>query len=170
MIARTVAGFGQGNGGWVLIASPFSETNPLNVTGMLSGSHDLYAFVPNPSDDLEWRNYATDTFNLIAGKGYLYANDDTVTLTFNGTHIAATEPVEVPLTYDADDDRRCWNLVGNPFPFAAYLDREYYVLDADGTGIDPEPIPATTPVPPCTAVFVKAVEEGDAVVFNRVTQ
>ncbi|MBO7616507.1 MAG: carbohydrate-binding domain-containing protein, partial [Bacteroidales bacterium] len=166
VIARTVAGFGQGNGGWVLIASPFSETNPLNVTGMLSGSHDLYAFVPNPSDDLEWRNYATDTFNLEAGKGYLYANADTVTLTFNGTHIAATEPVEVPLTYDADDDRRCWNLVGNPFPFAAYLDREYYVLDADGTGIDPEPIPATTPVPPCTAVFVKAVGVNDRAVFS----
>ena len=164
VVARTVAGFGQGDGGWALIASPFDKTNPLDVTGMLSGNHDLYAFVPNPSDDLEWRNYATDTFNLIAGKGYLYANADTVTLVFSGTPYSGNG--EVALVYDATDARKCWNLVGNPFPFAAYLDREYYVLDADGTGIDPEPIPASVPVQPCTAVFVKAVGVNDTAVFS----
>ena len=164
VVARTVAGFGQGNGGWALIASPFDETNPLNVTNMLSGNHDLYAFVPNPSDDLEWRNYATDTFNLEAGKGYLYANADTVTLTFNGTPYSGNG--EFALVYDSTDARKCWNLVGNPFPCAAYLDRPYYLLDADGTGIDPEPIPASVPVPPCTAVFVKAVGVNDTAVFS----
>ena len=166
--ARTVAGFGQGDGGWALIASPFGETNPLDVAGMLSGNHDLYAFVPNPSDDLKWRNYATDTFNLEAGKGYLYANADTVTLTFNGLPYSGNG--EVALVYDATNTRRCWNLVGNPFPCAAYLDREYYVLDADGTGIDPEPIPASVPVQPCTAVFVKAVSAGDTAVFSLEAQ
>ena len=159
-----VTGYGQGNGGYYLIASPCGETNPLNVTNLLSGNHDLYAFVPNPSDSLEWRNYATDTFNLIAGKGYLYANADTVTLTFNGTPYSGNG--EVALVYDATDERKCWNLVGNPFPYAVYLDREYYVLDADGTGIDPEPIPASVPVPPCTAVFVKAVGVNDRAVFS----
>ena len=159
-----VTGYGQDNGGYYLIASPFSETNPLNITNMLSGNHDLYAFVPNPSDSLEWRNYATDTFNLIAGKGYLYANADTVTLTFSGTPYSGNG--EFALVYDSTDARKCWNLVGNPFPCAAYLDRPYYVLNADGTGINPEPIQPTTPIPPCTAVFVKAVGVNDRAVFS----
>jgi hypothetical protein len=72
--------------------------------------------------------------------------------------------------YDANDEHKCWNLVGNPFDTAATLDREYYTLSADGTGINPEPIPAGTPIPPCTAVFVKAVSDGDTVVFTKVTQ
>ena len=44
------------------------------------------------------------------------------------------------------------------------------MLSADGTGINPVAVPATTPVPPFTAVFVKAVAEGDTVVFTKVTQ
>ena len=163
-----VTGYGQGNGGYYLIASPCGETNPLNVTNLLSGNHDLYAFVPNPSDSLEWRNYATDTFNLEAGKGYLYANADTVSLTFNGTPYSGNG--EFALVYDATDARKCWNLVGNPFPCAAYLDRPYYVLNAVGTGIDPEPIPASVPVQPCTAVFVKAVGVNDRAVFSVTAQ
>jgi hypothetical protein len=57
--------------------------------------------------------------------------------------------------------------VGNPFPCDAYLNREYYVLSENGTGVNPEPVSAYTPIPPCTAVFVKAVDEGDSVVFTR---
>jgi hypothetical protein len=60
-----------------------------------------------------------------------------------------------------------FNLVGNPFPCEAYLDRAYYVLGENGTGINPNAIQGTVPIPPCTAVFVKAVEEGDSVVFTR---
>ena len=163
---KAIAGYGTGSGNWQLIASPVGTVNPQNVTNLLSGNHDLYAFVPNPSDSLEWHNYATDTFNLIAGKGYLYANADTITLFFTGAPIAATDSVEVSLVYDSTDTRKCWNLVGNPFPCAAYLDREYYVLDADGMDINPEPIPASVPVQPCTAVFVKAVGVDDKAVFS----
>jgi hypothetical protein len=163
---KAIAGYGTGNDGWHLIASPVGTVNPQNVTNMLIGNYDLYAFEPSPSDSLEWRNYKADTFSLEAGKGYLYAHNDTVTLVFTGAPIAATDSVEVPLVYDSTNDRRCWNLVGNPFLTAAYLDRPYYVLDADGMDIDPEPIQPTTPIQPCTAVFVKAVAAGDTAVFG----
>ncbi len=163
---KSIAGYGTGNSSWQLIASPVGTVNPQNVTNMLSGSYDLYAFEPSPSDNLEWRNYKADTFSLEVGKGYLYAHDDTVALVFTGTSIEATDFVEVPLVYDSTDERKCWNLVGNPFLSAAYLDRPYYVLDADSKDINPEPIPATVPVPVCTAVFVKATVEGDTVVFG----
>ena len=74
------------------------------------------------------------------------------------------------LVFDADNEQKCWNLVGNPFPSNATLDREYYVLSSDGLGINPVAVPATTFVPPFTAVFVKAVAAGDKAVFTKVTQ
>ena len=72
--------------------------------------------------------------------------------------------------YDSTNYQKCWNLVGNPFDGDAALDREYYVLSEGGVDINPEAIPATTPIPPCTAVFVKAVSTDDTAVFTRVTQ
>ena len=167
---KAIADYDTGNGGWYLIASPVGTVNPQNVTNMLIGNYDLYAFEPSPSDSLEWRNYKADTFSLEAGKGYLYAHNDTVTLVFTGAPIAATDSVEVPLVYDSTNDRKCWNLVGNPFDGDATLDRPYYVLSEGGVDINPEPIPAATPIPPCTAVFVKAEADGDTVVFSKVTQ
>ena len=110
----------------------------------------------------------TADFNLVNGKGYLYANADTVTLTFNGMPYSGNG--EVALVYDATDARKCWNLVGNPFDCNATLDRPYYVLSAGGLDINPEPIPASVPVPPCTAVFVKAVSAGDTAVFSLEAQ
>jgi hypothetical protein len=76
--------------------------------------------------------------------------------------------VSVPLSYTNGANLSGFNLVGNPFPCNAYLNREYYILTTDGTDINPEPISATTPIPPCTAVFVKAVAVGETVVFTRV--
>ena len=92
-----------------------------------------------------------------------------MTLVFTGSPVEV-DPYEVTLVYDSIDIQKCWNLVGNPFDCNATLDRVYYVLNEDRTGINPEPIPATTPIPPCTAVFVKAVAVGDTAVFTKVTQ
>ncbi len=109
-----------------------------------------------------------------ATKGYLYANGEEVTLGFSGTLENSSDTVSVPLSYTNEAtneaDLSGFNLVGNPFPCNAYLDREYYVLSTDGTDINPEAIPATTPIPPGTAVFVKAEAEGETVVFTRVVQ
>ena len=163
---RTIAGYGTGNGGWYLIASPVVEAvTPSEGNGLLTNAYDLYRLNPTHEDN-EWENYKAGSFNLEAGKGYVYANSGDVTLVFSGTPTAATAPFAVPLNYDADDDRKCWNLVGNPFACAAYLDRPYYLIDANGMGINPEPIQPTTPIPPCTAVFVKAVAAGDTAVFG----
>ncbi len=172
-VTKDISGYGTGDGGWQLIALPLQGTiSPTTIDNLIADTavhYDLYRFEPSHEGN-EWENYkASDTFKLETGKGYLYANADNVTLTFSGPSYIG-DNCEIALVYDANDEQKCWNLVGNPFDFNATLDREYYVLDENGLDINPEPIPATTPVPPCTAVFVKAVEEGDAVVFTRVTQ
>ena len=170
---KEIAGYGndENPGGYYLIASPVGTVNPENVGNMTANAFDLYRF--NQSADLEWENWKAEGnnyhFDLEVGKGYLYANSEDVTLTFTGTLVEG-DTYEVTLMYDANDERKCWNLVGNPFASDATLDREYYVMDQDGTGINPEPIPFTTPIPPCTAVFVKAETDGETVVFSRVTQ
>jgi len=141
-----------------------------NVEGLINTNpahYDLYRFNPS-NEDNEWENYKAGTFNLEPGRGYLYANSDTITLTFTGVPVVGST-YEVTLVYDANDERKCWNLVGNPFNGAATLDREYYVLESNGL-INPEPVSANTPVPPCTAVFVKAVSTEDTAVFTKVTR
>jgi hypothetical protein len=153
-------------GDWHLIASPFESVSPGDITGMTTGNYDLYRFNPSATDE-EWQNFKNMPFSLQSGQGYLYAHGTDITLVFNDPSYTGTEPVEVSLVYDANDSRKCWNLVGNPYRCEAYLDREYYVLNAEGTGINPEPLPATTPIPPFTAVFVKAVAAGDTVVFTK---
>jgi hypothetical protein len=145
--------------------APSTVDNLINET-----AYDLYQF--SSLDSLEeWQNYKahTEEFSLINGQGYLYANENEVNIIFKG-EFNEDEIKEMSLVYDANDERKCWNLVGNPFPCNAYLNREYYILTTDGTDINPEPIPATTPIPPCTAVFVKAEGDGETVVFTRVVQ
>ncbi len=170
-VTKDIAGYGTGNGGWHLIASPLLDPiNPAWVSNLIADSaahYDLYRFNPSHEGN-EWENYKADsTFRLEAGKGYLYANADDVTLTFGGRPYVGNGRFE--LVYDSTDERKCWNLVGNPFTCDATLDREYYVMSANGTDINPEPIPGTTPIPPYTAVFVKAVTAWDKAVFTRVT-
>ena len=161
---RVINGYGTGSNGWNLIASPIVEAvTPSADNGFLANEYDLYRFNPTHEDN-EWENYKVGNFNFENGKGYIYANSGNVTLVFSGTPYNGNGVFT--LVYDADDERKCWNLVGNPFTSEAYLNREYYVLNVDGTGIDPEPIQPTTPIQPSTAVFVKAEAEGDTVVFS----
>jgi hypothetical protein len=166
-IALTVPGYDTStNAGWKLIASPVVGSIEAETVGnIFLWEYDLFRF--SPSDTLEWRNHKNEPFELVNGQGYLYASETDITLLFGGTYNEAATH-NVPLEYDPADSRKCWNLVGNPFPCEAYLDRAYYVLGANGTEINPVAIPSTVPVPPCTAVFVKAVDEGDSVVFTRV--
>ncbi|MCR5659745.1 MAG: fibronectin type III domain-containing protein [Bacteroidales bacterium] len=169
VFTKEIEGYGTGEGGWHLIASPVMDAvTPADNNGFLTNAYDLYRF-NSTHEDNEWENYKDTPYDLVNGQGYLYANSEDVTLAFSGAPITGNEPVEVPLTYDATDDHKCWNLVGNPFDGAARLNRQYYVMKANGTGINPIPIEGSTPIPPFTAVFVKAVANGDKAVFSRVT-
>ena len=149
------------NGGYYLIASPIGEVDPENVTNMLENSFDLYYF--NQSSDLEWINYkGTDgNYNLLPGKGYLYANSDNVTLTFTGFPYGGDG--EVSLTYDASANFPGWNLVGNPFTDTAYIDREFYVMNNIGTEIIAG---EGNSVAAMEGIFVVAETDGETMTFS----
>ncbi len=162
-ITLEVEGYGDGDGGWKLIASPLlKDLEPTEVGNLFSASeYDLYRFDQSQTDE-EWQNFVALPNSLVNGQGYLYASKETVELSFNGVANPASSE---ELTLNAG-----WNLVGNPFASDATLDREYYMMNQDGTGINPEPIPFTTPIPPCTAVFVKAETDGETVVITKVVR
>jgi hypothetical protein len=170
-VKKAISQFSGTSDGWHLIALPLTgSSNVASVTNLLEGEYDLYGY---DEATTYWKNRKTTGSGfteLETTKGYLYANGEEVTLGFSGTLENSSATITVPLSFTDGAHLSGFNLVGNPFPCNAYLNREYYVLTTDGTDINPEPIPATTPIPPCTAVFVKAVAVGETVVFTRVVQ
>ena len=159
---KEIEGYAEDSiGHYYLIASPIGEVNPENVTNMLENSFDLYYF--NQSSDLEWINYkGTDgNYNLLPGKGYLYANSEDVTLTFTGFPYGGDG--EVTLTYAPNADFAGWNLVGNPFTDTAYIDREFYVMNNIGTEIIAG---EGNSVAAMEGIFVVAETDGETMTFS----
>ena len=82
---------------------------------------------------MEWINFkqAQDNFNpnfdIVSGKGYLYAHKTGTTLSFQGTPYNGNGQVTLKKTAGAQFSG--WNLVGNPFTQIAYIDRDFYVMN-----------------------------------------
>ena len=183
----TIQGYSGNTDNYYLIASPIGDVAPTAVTiqgvagaNMVSGTYDLYYF--DQSQDLEWVNYKDNTSGsgnpsndpgfstdsdgkLKSGKGYLYANSETVTLVFTGR--ARNEEVDVPvsLVYDENAEIPGWNLLGNPYGVNAYLknDRSFYTMDSR-TG---EYVAVTgDEINPMVGIFVEAESDGETVTFT----
>ena len=157
---------GGGSGYYYLLASPIGEVSPEVVTNMLENSYDLYAY--DQTQELEWINYKGDEeleqeggFNLEPLKGYLYANSQTVTLTFRG--YAYSGDAEVTLTKAASfQNLDGWNLVGNPFAETAYITKPYYTMNATGS----ELIASEGGIEAMEGVFVIAETDGETLTFS----
>lgn len=166
-----IAGYGAGNpGGYYLIASPVT-VDPAEVEGdpqgMTEGNFDLYYF-DNSKED-EWINWegGDGHFNIVPGKGYLYAREEDAELELSG------EPYEgdgqFDLAYSTGNpsaDMRGWNLVGNPFTYAATVDKDaFYIMNEEGRN---DIIVSTeTTVAPMQGIFVLATEAGQTVKFTQ---
>ena len=166
MAYTTISGYVGGNGNWQFIASPLAEnTAPTTIDNMITETtYDLYRF--DQTSNAEWQNYKVDSFNLVNGQGYLYANQEDVNLIFKGTFNEGTSQ-DVSLTYDGTAQFAGWNLVGNPFPYAATVSRSYYVMNEDGTSLEPNPLSAGNTIAACTGIMVKADVVNESVTFAK---
>lgn len=153
-----ITGYGNSDGGYYLIAPPFDDINPAEIEGMATGDYDLYYFDQGESE--EWRNYEANSFNLESGKGYLYAHKTDVILSFTGTPYNGNGQVTLAKTAGAEFEG--WNLVGNPFPQTATIDRDCYVMNADGTEIIASNVRT---VDPMQGVFVIAASDNEMMTF-----
>ena len=164
-ITLDITGYGESAGGYYLIASPIGEVSPANVGGMLDNEYDLYYFDQvGDEEGKEWINYKANPFDMTPGKGYLYANQEDVTLTFIGTPYSGDGEIE--LVYDNNSvGFQGWNLVGNPWNMKAYPDHAFYTLAEGGASIDVTPNVAGTEVAPMTGIFVVAEAADETVTF-----
>ena len=154
-----IPGYGSGAGGYRLIAPPFDDIDPAEIEGMTTGDYDLYRFDESQSGE-EWRNYVAEPFTLESGKGYLYAHKTDVTLSFTGVPYSGNG--QVTLSRTEGRPFAGWNLVGNPFAQTASIDRDCYVMKADGTEIIAGD---TRNVDPMQGVFVIAASDGETMTF-----
>ena len=177
MAYTEITGYGSSNDSdhWVFIASPLATSvQPTVVEGLVADpveNYDLYRFNQSGNNnDGEWENYKnkvhTDGFVLENGKGYLYANKNDVTLTFVGD-MNTTAPKEVELYYDGTANLPGWNLIGNPFTEAAYINRSYYKMNPEGTDVLPVATYENTPVAAYSGIMVHAETSGESVTFTK---
>ena len=135
-------------------------------------NYDLFAWdgatteVNVDNEPLVWRNFKEGEFtHLEPGKGYLYANKNNVILSFIGTPYTGNGIVD--LTYDAENESACLNLVGNPYAETATIDgnRSFYTMNSDG-----DKFIATTnnTIEAMEGIFVVAVSEGDQLTFSTI--
>ena len=158
-LTKTINAY-SGNGGYYLISIPFDEVDPETVEHMLDNTFDLYKF--DESQELEWINYKAHHYNLEAGKGYLYANSNDVTLAFTGTPYNGTG--EVALAYTPNAHCAGWNLIGNPYASNATLDRPYYRLNDEGSALRTET--ENTAIAAMEVVFVQTSTADQTATFT----
>lgn len=155
---KEIADYGENDGNYYFIASPFNGRTLYSGSGsfsivnnMLTNKYDLNAFDAAASDGLEWINYKSEpqTHNafiaenglagLLYSEGYLYANQEGTTLEFIGTTGKSNNYSESrDFTYDgsSSDVFNGWKLIGNPFTCNGYVtysgDATFYKMNGDG--------------------------------------
>jgi hypothetical protein len=161
---KYIAGFGSDNEvetGWNFIALPVTGSFTPDAT-MTSNTYDLYQL-----NNTTWENYKqhdgnnSPGFNLVNGRGYLYANSANVTLHFNGAIN----------TFTTDNGANVktlptgWNLIGNPYNIPIYINKPYYKMNAAGSAIETEDGITSQAIPACTGVVINA-GENETVTFS----
>jgi len=192
-VEKNITGYssydGNGNGGYYLIASPADGQvgNFTNFRPETAQMNEVDWYMFNQQGDNagnEWINQKHDgeffgQAEMLRGKGYLYAREYDVTISFvassmtNPSTTTTTQvyfgPTNVPynvpeieLGYTGNATWAGWNLVGNPFTCNAYLNRTYFRMNAAGDAI----IEGTGTIKPCEGVFVVVTDEDKDVTFS----
>ena len=164
----TVEGYGEDNAntnkGYYLIASPVTgATTPSSENHFITDNYDLYYFDQN--HELEWVNFKDPEnggWDVVNGKGYLYASQTTTVLTFTGT---PNTDGEVTLEYNEGAEFPGLNLVGNPLADDAYIGRGYYRMNRD-TREGLVPAGADESIDAMEGIFVIAEEDGETMTFS----
>ena len=173
----TIPGYGEGNGRWAFIASPMYNTmTPYQVQNLMTTTathYDLYLFNQDAAG-AEWQNYKAHAyfdshdfdFLLNNGQGYLYASKEDVTLTFLGRINGYKDSTPIYLSYTEGKPLAGYNLVGNPYPVAAYVDMPYYKMNAAGDDVEVVEEYWANSIPACSGVVVVATGKNQKVWFS----
>lgn len=165
---KNIVGYGEGTGNWYLLSCPIPHDNVYAENSKIhnlvdNGDYDLYSFDQSEND--EWRNFKIDGDNprWNRGQGVLYASKNGTIVEIEGYLNQSFSGYNVQ--YDESASFKGFNLVGNPWTYDAYINQDYYRMNAEGTGL----VEVTTnePIHPLEAVFVIATPEDSKVIFTR---
>ena len=165
---KEITAHGTDPNGWYTIASPMNAM-PIAGSGFLAGEYDLYRFNETNMSQNEWENYRAghaDFTTFENGRGYLYANSNTISPAFTGTLNNAAVSYNLTYTNRPDDEFDGFNLIGNPFSHVIYkgaggaiddakLASGYYTLSHEGSW---HVHPCSEAIQPGQGVLVKATE------------
>ena len=165
---KEITAHGTDPNGWYTIASPMNAM-PIEGSGFLAEGYDLYRFNETNMSQNEWENYRAghaDFTTFENGRGYLYANSNTISPAFTGTLNNAAVSYNLTYTNRPTDEFDGFNLIGNPFPHVIYkgaggaidnakLASGYYTLSHEGAW---HVHPYSEAIQPGQGVLVKATE------------
>lgn len=184
-LEKNIIGYGESTDptSWYTISSPlFSSIKASSVVNLLENEYDLYRY-DEPThywdniEDPEGEGGGPVGYweTLDAGRGYLYANQEDVTLQFKGiaNHIGGS----YTLTRDVWDGVLIgFHLVGNPFTHDIYMNNAfntdatladgYYVLSS--TGAWSAKLGSDETIKPCQGVLINASTEGTLTINKKV--
>ncbi len=175
---KGISAYNDDSDGWFTIASPVTYNLLIDNHFTTESDYDLYLY--NEPTHYWWNTKDPDNnFTVLKHlEGYLYANAENVTLSFEGNILATDQTVTIPLSCYANGSLKGYNLVGNPF--TRRLTEEDVIkigdedltayLVADGGG---ELVPYTLverPIEPGEGFFVQATEPGQNLVINYATR
>ena len=167
---KNITGFNTASskGGWHFMASPVTESIDIAESDLLATDpkdYDLYIF--DQSSEAEWLNYKQNHFSTIDHKkGYLYAYKDTREIAFTGT--VNNSSGSVPVSYTANKDFSGYNLIGNPFPCNATIDRPYLRIVETEEGSSLQVTDPSTAIAPMEGVVVKSLGTSDnSITFTK---
>ncbi len=179
-LEKEIVAYESDDDGWFTIASPVTYNLPTN--GLVTSSeYDLYLY--HEPTHYWWNVKNTEQhpdFNVLKHlEGYLYANAETVTLSFPGTMLGTNNTVSIPLSYtETAGNLKGYNLVGNPFTRRLTVADAIKIGDDDLTTYlvaegDGELVPYTLaerPIEPGEGFFVQVTEAGKDLVINNMTR
>ena len=168
-VLKKISAFDENHHLWNLIASPIQQDIvPSTENGFLTDPETGYALYSFNEENHTWINYKETPFVIANEQGYLYANAFDTTLVYDGYVRSAAVPAEVNLSYHATNNMLAGcNLVGNPFPCNAFVDRSYYTINESSNSLIAVALSSYTPITPCTGIIVKAVEADETVTFRH---
>ena len=169
--------------GWFTIASPVTYNLLISNYVATESTYDLYLYHEPThywwnSKDPKHQNPEQDFTVLKHREGYLYANAEDVTLSFEGNMLATDNMVTIPLSCYANGNLKGYNLVGNPFTRRLTAEDVIKIGDDDLTtylmadgGVELVPYTLVErPIEPGEGFFVQATEPGQSLVINSATR
>ena len=172
ILEKKVAPYTDGNNGWNLLVTPFQEGVSLNgLSGYNPTAPAVYDLYQMSDDRTVWENSkkkSLDKTNIYNSDGILYASSVETTLKNSWEQKSYPETADGHKVYLK---KSCWNVIGNPYTFTAYVNRPYYRMNADGSALELVTDYWKEPVPVCGGIVMKAIDEvvhiDDSVYFTR---